>query len=194
MTARTNRVLWLAVALVLMAMGGVGLSFSFGAWGQGAAHATIITHTVVGWWREGAWKSFAAAAFIGFVFLVLGFALLWRELTPHQGHARLDDFLLLVPDSRVARGETVVKAASLSHGLEGDLETIPGVERALVGLFGTTERLAIRVRLRVRDSADLEEVSRQVAEAVGRMARTGSLHTDDVEVTVSLVEHEIQVG
>ncbi len=194
MTDSANRGLWLVVGLILMAMGGVGLSFSFGAWGEGAAHATIITHTVVRWWREGSWKSFAAAAFIGFAFLVLGLLLLWRELVPHQGRARLDDFVLPPAGGVPSRGETVVRAASLSHGLEGDLESIPGVERALVGLFGTTEHLAVRARLRVLDTADLEEVSRRAAEAMARMARTASLRTEDAEVTVSLVASGTRVG
>ncbi|MDA8358297.1 MAG: hypothetical protein M0Z95_18860 [Actinomycetota bacterium] len=190
MSDRANRILWVFVAVVLMAAGGVGLSFSLGAWGTSAAHADIITSTEVRWWREGSWMSFASAAFIGLVVFALGGVLVRSQLTRNEGRSRLDDFNLDRANSPdpTRRGRTIVRAASLSHALEGDLERIPGVERALVGLFGTPLDAEVRARLRVDDNVDFGRVAEQVRDCLARLHRTTQVSPSDVDLTVTLVK------
>ncbi|MGH9066275.1 MAG: hypothetical protein ACRD0J_01930 [Acidimicrobiales bacterium] len=192
MSDRANRALWIVLAVVLVAMGGVGLSFALGAWGAGAANADIVTGTLVGWWREGSWMSFAAAAFIGLSALLAGLALCASELSGNGGRSRLGDFSLsggLSPATGPGedRGRTVVRAASLHHGLEADLRRIPGVEGALVSLFGTPEDLEVSARLRVDEATDLDKVVVSVHQAVERLGRLASVRPGDSDVTVSLV-------
>lgn len=193
MSDRANRVVWVLVAMLLMAAGGVGLSFSLGAWGASSAHADIITSTVVRWWQEGGWMSFASAAFIGLVVFVLGAALVRGQLTRNEGRSRLDDFELdgaNGPDP-AHRGHTTVRAASLSHALEGDLERIPGVARALVGLFGSPRDAEIHARLRINDSVDLGHIAEEVRESLVRLRHSTGVSPSDVDITVTLVEADL---
>lgn len=191
MSDRTNRVLLVLVSLVLIAMGGVGLSFSLGAWGQGAASAHVFTATLVRWWREGSWMSFAAASFTGLVFAVAGLVLAVYELGRRGGRPRLGDFDLLqatVPatDGQV-RGRTTVRAAGLSRALQVDLSRLEGVDGARVDMFGRPGELEVLARLDVLDTADMAGVGAGVRSCLERLGATAGLPVARVDVVVTLV-------
>lgn len=188
MSDAANRILWSLVGLVLLAMGGVGLSFGLGAWGASAAHAHIVTSTLVGRWRQGGDASYAVAGAIGFILVLLGLGLARSQLR-RSGGPRLTDFRVGGPSGAdaQARGRTMVRATSLSHAVEADLERIDGVERALVGLYGTPDHLELRARLDVSDSSDLDAIARSVDGSLGRLHTTAGLRPRAVDVTVAMV-------
>ncbi|MGH9129369.1 MAG: hypothetical protein ACRDY2_10520 [Acidimicrobiales bacterium] len=193
MSDRVNRIGWVVVSLLLLAIGGLGLSLAEGAWGQASPRA-VVDPVVVRWWHDGGWKSFASVAFIGLVLLVLGLLLAWAELR-RRGPAGLRDFEPLPWPERshesaepeASRGSTTVRAAPLSRALEADMRLIDGVQHASVGIRGRPGELELRARLEVDDQTELAAVGNQLDEVLGRLALTAGFGADLVDVTVILV-------
>jgi hypothetical protein len=188
MSDRTNRIAGAILAVVLLAIGGLGLSVALGAWGH-SAPVTLVDPIVVRWWHDGGWKSFASLAFIGLVLFGLGLSLAWAELG-HRGQSPLGDFEALprtgVPDGP-RRGLTTVRAAPLRRALESDLRAIDGVQHASVSLLGEPGELELRARLDVGDRAELASIGDGVLEVAERLALTIGFGPDLVEVTIALV-------
>ncbi len=185
MTDRTNRVMWVLIAVMLTAVGGGGLSLALGAWGH-AGPVDVVDPTVVRWWGDGGWMSFASVAFIGLVLVALGLVLVRGELR-HQGTPRLADFDPCEGYQGPVRGRTMVRAAPVAAALEADLKTLRGVRRATVGLFGRAGDLEVRARLEIGDEVDLASLSDAFGEMVERFVHTSNLSPSKVEVTLSLV-------
>lgn len=209
MTDRGNRVLWVLVGLVLLAVGGAGLSVGLGAWGAGAP-TYLVDPIVVRWWRDGRWMSFASLAFIGLVLMLLGLKLAHAELR-RRGRARLDDFdpsgpARLVPagleaagleavaghrttsePGLLSRGTTIVRAGPLNAALASDLRGIDGVRHAVVGLFGRPGELELRARLDIGDEVELAVLSANFEKVLERFTLTAGMSPSVVEVTLSVV-------
>jgi hypothetical protein len=190
MTDRANRILWSAVALILLVAGGLGLIVATGIFGRSSARAHVVTSTLARHWRTGGAASFAVASFLG---LVIAFGGLWlarRQLARNQGRSRLEDLVVHAATTNDGRpqGLTSVRAACLSHGLEADLERIPGVARALIGLFEPTDAPEVRARLEVIDGLDLNALADSVGACLSRLERTASIHLEAVDITVRLVD------
>src|SRR5258708_40376617 len=97
MTDRANRILWSAVALILLVAGGLGLIVATGTLGRSSARAHVVTSTLVRHWRTGGAASFAVASFLG---LVIAFGGLWlarRPLARHDGRPRLAGLVVQAP-------------------------------------------------------------------------------------------------
>lgn len=190
MTDRANRILWSIVAFILLLAGGLGLTVGTGTLGRSSAQAHVVTSTLVRHWRTWGAASFAVASFVG---LVIAFGGLWlarRQLARNEGRSRLEDLVVhaSTTDDGRRQGFTKVRAACLSHGLEGDLERIPGVERALIGLFEPSDAPEVRARIDVIDGLDLNALAHSVGACLTRFERTASIHLEAVDITVRLVD------
>ncbi|HEY1635586.1 MAG TPA: hypothetical protein VGF64_12570 [Acidimicrobiales bacterium] len=178
------------MALILLVAGGLGLIVATGIFGRSSARAHVVTSTLARHWRTGGAASFAVASFLG---LVIAFGGLWlarRQLARNEGRSRLEDLVVhaATTDDGRPQGLTSVRAACLSHGLEADLERIPGVARALIGLFEPTDAPEVRARLEVIDGLDLNALADSVGACLSRLERTASIHLEAVDITVRLVD------
>jgi hypothetical protein len=190
MTDRANRILWTAVALILFVTGALGLTVATGTLGRSSARAHVVTSTLARHWSTGGAASYAVASFLG---LVIAFGGLWlarRQLARNEGRSRLEDLVVDAPatDHGRPQGFTSVRAACLSHGLEADLERIPGVDRALIGLFEPSDAPEVRARLDVIDGLDLNALANSVGACLGRLEMTASIQLEAVDITVRLVD------
>lgn len=197
--------------MLLLAIGGGGLSVALGAWGH-AAPTHIVDREVVRWWQDGGWKSFASVSFIGLVLFILGLVLARAELVRHGGVSRLADFELArkprpggspgvgrpvaatggdssvgTPTRVSGRGATVVRAEPVGRALEADLEAIDGVQHASVSLFGRPSQLQLRARLDIGDGAELAAIGQGVDRALERLVLTAGLGPEVLDVTLALV-------
>ncbi|HEX4538649.1 MAG TPA: hypothetical protein VH112_00250 [Acidimicrobiales bacterium] len=190
MSDRANRVVGTTVALILLVGGGLGLSVATGVFGRSSAQAHVVTSTLARHWRMGGAASFAVVAFVGLMMTVGGLWLARRQLARNEGRSRLEDFVVHPPTTGDGspHGVISVRAACLSHGLEADIERIPGVERALIGLFEPSEAPEVRARLDVIDGVDLNALAESVGASLNRLERTASVHVEDLDITVGFVK------
>ena len=84
-------------------------------------------------------------------------------------------------------GRTVVRSPALAHSIEDDLERVGGVQRALVGLFGSPRQPELRAQLDVSGTADLRRVRERVTAALERLAAT-TVPPRSATVTFRVVE------
>jgi hypothetical protein len=88
------------------------------------------------------------------------------------------------------RGRTTVRAAAISHSTEKALERVRGVERALVGLFGSPYAPELRARLDVDANTDLTQLRRNISAALERLAATTGMPPRSADITLRLVERQ----
>ena len=105
---------------------------------------------------------------IGVVAVVLGAVLALSQIHRDDGRQRTPT--VTFPPTEGARGETTLHSPALSHHLEADLEAIPDVHDARVGLFGRYPTIEMRAVLAVGDNIDLERLPAQVDAVLARMA------------------------
>jgi hypothetical protein len=181
MSDRRNRLFMVAVALVLLVGGGLAVLQGAAVFGDQRSTAHIFSVTVVRWWREGGWMSFAVVGGIGGVAFVLGVVLVLRELRRNDGRDRTPEVRF---DVDGARGETTLRAAALSHAVEADLERLANVRSAMVGLFGHAPSVELRMLIEVGDHIDVEGLPGQVDGVLRRFRRTSGLEPTPVRITV----------
>ena len=138
--------------------------------------------TLVGWWNEGGWKSFAVVVAIGVVAIGLGLWLALPQLVRNDALRRTGAMLLSEPAA--GRGETTLRAPALSHGLETDLERLPEVANAVVGLFGTYPDIEMRAVIDVTDDADLNLLPDRVDDVFQRAHATTGVRLHPRHITV----------
>jgi hypothetical protein len=91
---------------------------------------------------------------------------------------------MLLSDPATDRGETTLQAPALSHGLETDLERLPEVANAAVGLFGTYPDVELRAVIDVTDDADLNLLPDRVDNVFRRAHATTGVRLDPIHITV----------
>ena len=182
MSDRLNRVVLGLLGLLLLAGGGLSVCLGAGVFGSNRSHRDVFDPTVVHWWNEGGWMSFAVVVAIGLGLLVLGLWLTASQLRRNDGRHRTPTVTFAPVDG--ARGETTLRAPALSHSLEGDLVRIPDVHDAMVGLFGQYPNVELRAVLDVADDVDLEALPGNVEEVLGRMEATTGIRPDTIRITV----------
>ena len=165
-------------------MVGGGLSACVGAdvFGSARASRKVFDPTVVRWWDEGGWKSFAVVVFIGAVAIVAGLWLAFMQLHRDDGRFRTPNIIFAPHGSE--RGETSLRASALSHGLEADLTRIPDVEGAMVALFGRYPDIELRAVLDIGDRTDLDHLPDRVEEVLDRLVNTTGIRPNPIVVTV----------
>jgi ABC-type Fe3+ transport system permease subunit len=117
MIDRRNRVILVALGVVLLAAGVLALLLGVGVFGQPRSHYSVLTHANVHRWDAYGASAYAVAGAAGFVLLIIGYLLASREWRRNDGKTKAGAMRFPI--------------------LDGDRGTIPNVSRALVGLFGS---------------------------------------------------------
>jgi hypothetical protein len=181
---RRNRRDLALIGLLLMLAGTLAAALGAGGFGNRRANRDVFDPTVVGWWNEGGWKSFAVVTAIGVVAAGIGAALVGRQLHRNDGRDRTPNVAFPVGGSP---GETTLRSPALSHNLETDLETIPDVTKATVGLFGHYPAIEMRAVLTVDDHVDLEQLPARVDDVLARMKTTAGVRPEPLQVTLRFI-------
>jgi hypothetical protein len=182
MSDRRNRVIVAVVGLVLLVGGGLSACLGAGVFGTARSDRHVFDATVVRWWNEGRWESFAVVTVIGLVAVVLGAFLALAQAHRNDGRQRTPT--VKFPPSDGARGVTTLHSPALSHHVQTDLEAIPDVHDAMVGLFGQYPTIEMRAVLAVGDSIDLDRLPAQVDAVLARMQVTTGIRPDPVQITI----------
>lgn len=182
MTDRRNRVVLAVVGLLLFVGGGLSACLGAGLFGTARSNQAVFDHTVIRWWDQGGWISFALVGAVGALALVLGAFLSLSQLPRNDGRQRTPNVTFRPTEG--TKGETTLRSPALSHGLEADLERIPDVDDAMVGLFGPYPTIELRAVLTVGDRVDLDQLPAAVHDVLGRMESTTGVRPDPVQVTI----------
>jgi hypothetical protein len=183
---RRNRWLAALIGLIAAAAGAVSACVGAGVFGTDRSDHAVFGPTLLRWWNEGGWKSFAVVVVIGAVGVVLGLWLAVPQLRRNNARARTST--VVFPPTGARRGETSLHSPALSHGLETDLKRIPDVRDAAVGLFGAYPDIEMRAVIDVVDDADLEHLPDRVDEVLERMRNTTGIRLDPIRVTVRFTD------
>jgi len=181
MIDRRNRRSLALIGFLLLVGGGLSAALGAGGFGKARAHRDVFDRTVVRWWNEGGWESFAVVTAIGVVLLVIGVVLVMRQVHRNDGRNRTPDVTF---PSTGTPGETTLRSPALSHNLETDLEAIADVNKAMVGLFGRYPSIEMRAVLTVGDHVDLDGLPACVDGVLARMKTTTGVRPDPVQVTL----------
>jgi hypothetical protein len=190
MADRRNRLRWALIALLLLAVGVAGSLISFDRLPQVGADTPLLPDTAVQRWRQAEDWRLAALAALGFLLAVYGWRILAVQLRRGGGRTTMGDLEFDRPSSNGDRpgGRTVVRGPALAHSIEDDLERVSGIQRALVGLFGSPHQPELRASLDVSSAADLRRVRERVAAALERLAATTTVPPRTATVTFRVVE------
>jgi hypothetical protein len=179
---RGNRRVLGVIGLLLLIGGGLSVCLGAGAFGTARSNRNVFDTTVIRWWNEGGWMSFAVVVAIGVVAAVIGLVLALSQLRRDDRRPRTPDMTLPPPEG--ARGETTLRAQALSHSMASDLERIPDVHGAKVGLFGAYPEIELRAVLEVGDHADMDQLPQTVNEVLDRFQTTTGVRPDPVQIMV----------
>jgi membrane protein implicated in regulation of membrane protease activity len=188
---RRNRIRFGLLGLLLLAAGVASLLAGSSVVGAPAAGSPVLPDWLVARWdRYNPWNLVA----VGVAALLLawyGWRLVRAHLRRGGGRAEMGDleYGATEPGRQDAdRGRTTVRAAAISHSTEKALERVRGVERALVGLFGSPYEPELRARLDVDANADLTQLRRNVSAVLERLAATTGIPPRSADITLRLVE------
>jgi len=160
---RVNRVVGTVVALVLVAVGGLGLLRSYGIiFDDEAMDDPVLLAQLRDWIADNdAWFWWAAFV-VAIVLAVLGWRWLRVQLLPSPS---LNDLTV----ARTETGRTTLPTRALADAVTRELEDDPEVTAARVRVVGSERSPALDVRASVADGADLEGVRHRVeSDAVAR--------------------------
>jgi hypothetical protein len=190
MVDRRNRLRWALIALLLVAAGVAGSLISFDRLPQIGADTPLLPDAAVARWRQAEDWRLAALAALGLLLALYGWRILAAQLRRGGGRTAMGDLELAATNSNGGRpgGRTVVRSPALAHSIEDDLERVGGVQRALVGLFGSPHQPELRAELDVSGTADLRRVRERVTAALERLAATTTVPPRSATVTFRIVE------
>ena len=190
MVDRRNRLRWALIALLLVAAGVAGSLISFDRLPQVGADTPLLPDATVARWRQAEDWRLAALAALGLLLALYGWRILAAQLRRGGGRTAMGDLELAATNSNGDRpgGRTVVRSPALAHSIEDDLERVGGVQRALVGLFGSPRQPELRAELDVSGTADLRRVRERVTAALERLATTTTIPPRSTTVTFRIVE------
>jgi hypothetical protein len=190
MVDRRNRLRWALIALLLVAAGVAGSLISFDRLPQVSADTPLLPDAAVARWRQAEDWRLAALAALGLLLALYGWRILAAQLRRGGGRTAMGDLELAATNSNGDRpgGRTVVRSPALAHSIEDDLERVGGIQRALVGLFGSPRQPELRAELDVSGTADLRRVRERVTAALERLATTTTIPPRSTTVTFRVVE------
>lgn len=187
---RRNRRRLAVIGLLLAAAGTLSACLGAGVFDDARSNRPVFDGTVISWWNEGGWKSFAVVAAIGLVTIVLGLWLAAPQLRRNDAKSRTPT--IVFPPNPPGRGETSLHAPALSHSLEHDLIRIPDVTKASVGLFGPYPDIGLRAVLEVNDNADLDQLPDEVDKALARMHTTTGIALAPIQIALRFSDSDPQ--
>jgi hypothetical protein len=177
-----NRRRLAVIGLLLAAAGTLSACRGAGVFGASRGNQPVFDGTVIRWWDQGGWKSYAVVAATGLVAVILGLWLAAPQLRRNNVKSRTPP--IVFPANPVGRGETTLRSPTLGHGLEHDLARIPDVNNASVRLFGPYPAIELRAVLDVNDNADLDQLPDRVDEALARLHITAGVAVDPVQIAL----------
>jgi hypothetical protein len=182
MTDHANRRFVTFVGFLALAGGALTVCLGAQVFGTARAHRHVFDRTVVRWWEEGGWVSFAIITAIGVVAVALGLILARAQLHRNDGRQRTPT--VIFPPVAGSKGQTSLHSPALSHGVQADLRSIPDVHDAMVGLFGHYPAIEMRAVLAVGDNIDLDGLPGRVDAVLARVRATTGVRPDPVQVTL----------
>jgi hypothetical protein len=178
---RRNRGLAGLIGALVAAGGAVSACVGAGVFGSARSDHSVFGPTLVRWWNEGGWKSFAVVVATGAAATALGLWLALPQLRRNDAQTRAGTIVFV--DS-AGRGQTSLRSPALSHGLETDLKRISDIRDAAVGLFGAYPHIEMRALIDVVDDADLEHLPDRVDEVLQRTRDTTGMRFDPIRIAV----------
>ncbi|HEY3506449.1 MAG TPA: hypothetical protein VGN37_27120 [Actinocatenispora sp.] len=183
--AAFNRALFIALAVLLVAIGAAGTLASIGRLPRVDSSTALLPPGVRNQWHDwgtAAWLILAAA---GLVVAVLAFLLIRAQLLPRSGQP-LPDLLRTDPapdrPDGPAPGRTRVRTTALVHGIQRDLTRHPKVRRASIHLGGDEANPHLRARLELGDRCDVDQLQSYLTESLARFTATSGLDPTVVHV------------
>ena len=190
---RRNRIRFALLGLLLLAAGVAGLLAGADMFDAPAADSAILPDWLVARWdRYNPWN-LVAVAIAALLLAWYGWRLMRAQLRRGGGRTQMGDleYRATEPGRQDAnRGRTTVRAAAISHSTEKALERVRGVERALVGLFGSPHEPELRARLDVNANTDLTQLRRNISAALEHLATTTGTPPRSADITLRLVERQ----
>ncbi len=178
-----HRILWAVIALALLGIGAVGLLVGTGVFGPELQTAVALSAAVPAELERPGQMTLVGLGLGGLVAAALGLLLIKAAVwIPRMGSGV--PVLRLSP--RAGGPVTVVRGAALQHGLQRDLERVPGVAGAKTVLSDLTHEPRIQIRLDITSRAGLQQAQQGVQQALQRLATTAGTAPASVEVTVRL--------
>jgi hypothetical protein len=169
------------IGFLLLVGGGLSAALGGGAFGNRRADRDVFDNTLIRWWNEGGWMSFAVVTTIGLVLAIFGVVLILRQLHRNDGRSRIPTVTFPADGQR---GETNLRPSGLSRSIAADLQRIPDVDDASVSLFGRFPGVELRAVLTVRDHIDLDGLPAQVDQVLDRLLTTAGFRPEPVQVTL----------
>lgn len=178
MTDRANRALLGLVALLLTAVGILGVLANRGliAMHEPAALYGDLTQFVL----RRASVVWPVVILVALLLGLAGLALLRGQLPRVPGHLGVRDATLAETD----RGRTTLAPATAATAVGTDLERIPGVANAHVRVRSIRPRLQLHVRLELTDGASTAHVREGAEHSYGRLA--SAIGGDELDVETNL--------
>jgi hypothetical protein len=177
-----NRRRLAVIGLLLIAAGTLSAGLGAGVFGASRRGQPVFNGTVIRWWNEGGWKSFAVVGAIGLLAVIVGLWLAAPQLRRSDPKSRTPT--IVFPPNSNGRGETTLRGPALSHGLEQDLARIPDINKASVGLFGPYPAIELRAVLDVNDNADLDQLPDRVDEVLARVHATTGIALNPIQIAL----------
>jgi hypothetical protein len=171
-TERLNRVLLTILGVLLVAAGIYTLLRSWGALGDAAADDPLFTPAARNWVdRNQGWFWPVMA---GLSTLIALLAVRWLIAQLRTDRPGSSDLAWSTPS-----GRTRIQAGAIADAVSDDIESDPGVERAVVRMVGDEEHPELHLYLDARDDASLAELRDHLE--TGAIPRLRSaLELDDV--------------
>lgn len=182
-----NRALWALVGFLLLAAGVGALLVGEGAFGRAAADTALLPDSVVQWWQKYSAGGLLVVVIVGLVLAGVGWRLLRAQLRC-SGRIAMGNLVFLVTDEERGNGKTVVHSPAVADRTEDDFERIPGVSRALVGLYGNPMRPELRAQLDVDARGALSRVLEGIDHTLTRFTTTTGSFPSSVDITFRLVD------
>jgi hypothetical protein len=180
-----NRVLWVAIGLLLTAAGVTAVLAYLGVLpGVHRADAVVGPATLHRWHVWGAWLP-AGVAVAGLILAIAGGLMIRGELRRRGGTA-MTGLVIPHPEGGPAGGAVRVDGETLRRALQRDLLTDPLIRRAAVRLTGHPATPRLQLRLDVAPGSDVTAVHTSVQHALDRFQRTTRLRPtiSDTDVRV----------
>jgi hypothetical protein len=191
MMDRGNRILWSCIAVALLAVGVAGLLAGMDVIGPASGRTTLLPHQGVRLWQQAGTGGLAGLVAAG-LGLSLGGALLARaQLVSGRPRAAGLEVPSQPGGPPAQRGRTAVTGPAIERGFERDLRRLPTVQGARVRMSGSAGRLLIVTRIDVAADADIQDLQRDVRNAIGRLTVTNGASPAAVDVTIRLHGHRV---
>ena len=177
------RILWAVISLALLGLGAIGLLLGIGVFGPEWQTATVLSAAAAAELERPGQVTLVGLGLVGLVGAALGLLLIRAALwIPRMGSG----VRVLRLSPRAGGPVTIVRGAALQHGLERDLEQVPGVTGAKAVLSDLRHEPRIQIRLDFTSRARLQQAQHGVNRALQRLATTAGTTPASVEVTVRL--------